>query len=58
MFGWWGYFFWLILGVRLVVYAVWLWRQKFRLGAFGVLVLMVSTLGVLLFGSFKGSGLE
>ncbi len=58
MFGWWGYLLWLILGVRLVVYAIWLWRQKFRMGAVGVFVLLVSTLGILLFGSFTGSGLE
>ncbi len=57
MFGWWGYLLWIILSVRLIVYAAWLWRQKFRLGAVGVFVLMIGTLGLLLYGTMMGSGL-
>ncbi|HEX3047899.1 MAG TPA: hypothetical protein VHY08_24320 [Bacillota bacterium] len=57
MFGWWGYLLWLILGVRVIVYTLWLWRQKFRMGAIGSIILMVITLGILIYGSLAGSGL-
>ncbi|MCL6590185.1 MAG: hypothetical protein K6U80_09555 [Firmicutes bacterium] len=58
MFGIWGYFVWLILGFRLIIYARWLWQKGYRLGAFGAFFVMACTLAALLMGTFGGSGLD
>ena len=58
MFWNWGYLIWLILAVRLLVYAGWLWRNGYRLGTFGVLLVMACTLATLILGTFIGSGLD
>jgi hypothetical protein len=58
MFGIWGYLVWLILAIRLFAYARWLWEKNYRLGSVGAVFLIVSVLGLLIYGSFSGSGLE
>lgn len=57
MFGFWGYLLWLLIDIKLTIYTVWLWKQGFRLGAAGVVFLMLGTLTILIFGSVCGSGL-
>lgn len=58
MFGIWGYLVWLILAIRLCAYARWLWGKNYRLGSIGAIFLIVGALGLLIYGSFSGSGLE
>jgi hypothetical protein len=58
MFEIWGYMAWLILAIRLCVYARWLWQQGYRLGTVGAVFLIVGTLAFLICGSYFGSGLE
>lgn len=57
MFGFWGYLLWLVIDIKLTIYTVWLWKQGFRLGAAGVVFLMLGTLTILILGSVFGSGL-
>jgi hypothetical protein len=58
MFEIWGYLVWLILAIRLFAYARWLWGRNYRLGSVGAVFLIVAALGLLIYGSFSGSGLE
>ena len=53
----WGYLIWLVIGTKLAVYALWLWRKGYRLGAVGTVLLAVCTLSILLVGTF-GNGLK
>jgi hypothetical protein len=58
MFEIWGYLVWLILAIRLFAYARWLWGKNYRLGSVGAILLIIGVLGLLIYGSFSGSGLE
>ena len=58
MFGIWGYLVWLILALRLCAYIRWLWMKNYRLGSVGAVFLIFATLGLLVYGSLFGSGLE
>jgi hypothetical protein len=58
MFGWFGYLIWLLLGIRLAVYLVWLWKQNFRLGAVGAVFIGLGALAALIAGTLFGSGME
>ena len=57
MLGTWGYIIWGLISIKLVSYAVWLWRQNFRLGVLGVLAAIIMALAALILGSFYPGGL-